>query len=93
MVVKGQTRAWVGLALLLLAIFVIPNPYGTWLVALIILTILILSGMDMVNSNSWVEGLITVVIISAGLFLLLFIGSGGGEAENELPRPADVYSE
>lgn len=75
---KDDNKGWLILGLLVLAIVVIPNPYGTWLVALVVIVWAVLGGMDMVNSDKWIDGLVTAVIITIGLLLLVFIGSGGG---------------
>lgn len=75
---KRETQGWIGLVLLILAIIALPNPYGTWLVALVVIVWAVLGGMDMVNSNKWIDGLFVAVIITIGLLLMVFIGSGGG---------------
>jgi small basic protein len=78
---KQETKAWIGLVLFILAIFALPNPYGTWLVALVAIVLAVLGGMDMVNSDKWTDGLFVAVIIAIGLLLLVYIGSGGGATE------------
>jgi uncharacterized membrane protein YccC len=78
---KQETKAWIGLVLFILAIFALPNPYGTWLVALVVIVLAVLGGMDMVNSDKWTDGLFVAVIITIGLLLLVYIGSGGGATE------------
>ena len=78
---KRETQAGIGLVSLILAIFVLPNPYGTWLVALVIIIAMVLGGMDMANSDNWVVGLFIALIVTAGLLLMVFIGSGGGSGE------------
>jgi uncharacterized membrane protein YccC len=80
---KQETKAWIGLVLFILAIFALPNPYGTWLVALVVIVLAVLGGMDMVNSDKWTDGLFVAVIITIGLLLLVYIGSGG--CATELP--------
>jgi hypothetical protein len=81
-----DTKAWLGLGLLVLAIIVIPNPYGTWLVALIFVVIAVAGAMSMVDTENWIVGLIAVIIIGGGLLLLLFLGSAGGGGGDEIPR-------
>jgi Na+/proline symporter len=76
--VKRENQAVIGLGAIILAIFILPNPYGTWLVALVVIAGAILGGMDMVNSNNWRDGLVVAVIVTVGLLLMVFIGSGGG---------------
>jgi len=73
-----ETKAWILLASLIFAIFALPNPWGSYLVALIIIVIAVAGGMDMVNSDKWTDGLVVVVIITISLLLMVFIGSGGG---------------
>ena len=75
---KRETKAGIGLVLLILAIIALPNPYGTWLVALVIIIGMILGGMNMANSDNWVVGLVIAGIVTVGLLLMVFIGSGGG---------------
>lgn len=79
---KDDTKGWLILGLLVLAIVVIPNPYGTWLVALIFIVGAVLGGMSMIESDNWVDGLITALIVGLGLLLLIFIGSGGGGVDD-----------
>ncbi len=79
---KRDTQGWLILGLLVLAIVLIPNPYGTWLVALIFIVGAVIGGMSMVDSDNWVTGLIVAIIIGLGLLLLIFIGSGGGGVDD-----------
>ena len=76
--VKRETKAGIGLVLLILAIIALPNPYGTWLVALVVIIAMILGGMNMANSDNWIDGLVIAIIVTVGLLLMVFIGSGGG---------------
>jgi hypothetical protein len=78
---KRETKAGIGLVSLILAIIVLPNPYGTWLVALVIIIAMVLGGMDMANSDNWLVGLFIAVVVTVGLLLMVFIGSGGGSGE------------
>ena len=78
---KRETKAGIGLVSLILAIIVLPNPYGTWLVALVIVIAMVLGGMSMANSDNWIVGLVIAVIVTVGLLLMVFIGSGGGSSE------------
>ena len=78
---KRETKAGIGLVSLILAIIVLPNPYGTWLVALVIVIAMVLGGMSMANSDNWLVGLVIAVIVTVGLLLMVFIGSGGGSSE------------
>ena len=75
---KRETKAGIGLVLLILAIIALPNPYGTWLVALVVIIAMILGGMNMANSDNWIDGLVIAIIVTVGLLLMVFIGSGGG---------------
>lgn len=78
---KRETTAGIGLVSLILAIIFLPNPYGTWLVALVVIIAMILGGMDMANSDNWIDGLVIAIIVTVGLLLMVFIGSGGGSGE------------
>jgi hypothetical protein len=80
---KPESKAGLGLVSLILAIFILPNPYGTWLVAVVIISAMVLGGMSMANSESWIDGLVIAVIVTVGLLLMVFVGSGGGS--NEVP--------
>ena len=73
-----ENKAWIVFASLIFAIIALPNPYGTWLVALIIIVGAVIGGMDMVNSDKWTDGLFIAVVITIGLLVMVFIGSGGG---------------
>ena len=75
---KRETTAGIGLVSLILAIIFLPNPYGTWLVALVVIIAMILGGMNMANSDNWIDGLVIAIIVTVGLLLMVFIGSGGG---------------
>ena len=75
---KRETKAGIGLVLLILAIIALPNPYGTWLVALVVIIGMILGGMNMANSDNWVVGLVIAGIVTVGLLLMVFIVSGVG---------------
>jgi multisubunit Na+/H+ antiporter MnhB subunit len=75
---KRETTAGIGLVSLILAIIFLPNPYGTWLVALVVIIAIILGGMNMANSDNWIDGLVIAIIVTVGLLLMVFIGSGGG---------------
>jgi len=78
---KRETTAGIGLVSLILAIIFLPNPYGTWLVALVVIIAIILGGMNMANSDNWIDGLVIAIIVTGGLLLMVFIGSGGGSGE------------
>ncbi len=78
---KRETTAGIGLVSLILAIIFLPNPYGTWLVALVVIIAMILGGMNMANSDNWIDGLVIAIIVTVGLLLMVFIGSGGGSGE------------
>jgi len=78
---KRETTAGIGLVSLILAIIFLPNPYGTWLVALVVIIAIILGGMNIANSDNWIDGLVIAIIVTVGLLLMVFIGSGCGSGE------------